>query len=146
MKTFSRDGVSFAYPANWSLELDDADTGWTASIQSQEMAFGVVSLRPDAESAGQVASEVLAALRVDYAGLDVEDVTATIASSPAVGHDVIFLSLDAVVTCRIRVADTTAGPLLVFTQVSEFDAARHGPALAALVASIQVEDDNNDLN
>ncbi len=137
MKTFSRDGVSFAYPAGWKLDLDDAD-GWTATVESPGTAFAVVSLRPDAGRAGAVAAETLATLRAEYPGLDVEEVTATLAGSPAVGHDLEFLTLDTVVTVRSRVADTTAGPLLALTQVGEFDAAEFESVLAAVVASVQV--------
>lgn len=140
MKTFSRDGVTFAYPADWALDLDDSGSGWTATVQSRGTAFAVVSLRPDADSAGAVAAETLAALRAEYPDLDADPVTDTLAGSPAVGHDVDFLALDAAITGRTRVADTTAGPLLVLTQVSDFDLAAHDPALRALVASVAVEE------
>lgn len=138
MKTFSRDGVCFAYPAGWKLDLDDAGSGWTVTVESPGTAFAVVSLRPDADGVGEVAAETLTTLRSEYPGLDVEEVTATLAGSPAVGHDLQFLTIDTVVTVRSRVADTTAGPLLVLTQVGEHDAGEYESVLAAVVASVQV--------
>jgi hypothetical protein len=140
MKTFTRDGVTARYPADWALDLDDADSGWTATLQSRGTAFAVLSLRPDADRAETVADETLAALRAEYPGLDADPVADTLAGSPAVGFDIDFLALDTVVTCRVRAADTTAGPLLVMTQVGEFDAAEHDPVLRAIVASVALDE------
>lgn len=140
MKTFTRDGVSFRFPTDWALDLDDGGSGWTATVQSRGTAFAVVSLRPDADGAGAVAAETLAALRAEYPVLDADPATDTLAGSPAVGHDIDFLALDAVVTCRTRAVETTAGPLLVMTQVSDLDAAHDDPALRAVAASVTIDE------
>ena len=44
VKEFNEDGVSLRYPDNWTLELEQGDGGWTASLQSKETAFLVVTL------------------------------------------------------------------------------------------------------
>ena len=64
----------------------------------------------------------------------------TIAGSPAVGHDVRFLSLDLPVTARVRGLPCESGSLLVLTQVADIDAAAAGPGLAAMVASLRLDD------
>ena len=41
---FSRDGITFKYPGNWTLERADTDDGWTVSVQSPGTAFWMLTL------------------------------------------------------------------------------------------------------
>ncbi|HET6575986.1 MAG TPA: hypothetical protein VFG68_20465 [Fimbriiglobus sp.] len=140
VQTFERSGIRFQYPANWRIEAEDVGDGWTVTLQSQETAFALVSLRPDADSAAQVADEALAALRAEYPDLDAEPVLDDLAGQPAVGHDIDFLTLDTAILCRTRCIETAAGPLLVMGQTSEYDREQNEPVLRAICASLQLED------
>lgn len=140
MKTFTRDGVSVGYPVDWKLDLDDSGSGWTVTLDSPGTAFAVVSLRPDADGAGVVAAETLATLRAEYPDLDVEEVTDTLAGSPAVGHDLDVMTLDSTASIWTRAADTTAGPLLVLLQVSDYDRDQYEPALRAVLGSVALDE------
>ena len=140
MKTFERAGVRFQYPANWQITVDDGDDGWTVTVQSPETAFIVVSLRPDAENAAQVADETLDVLRAEYKDLDAESAIDSVAGQPAIGHDIDFVTLDTAITCWTRCIDTSVGPLLVMGQTSEHDRDQHEPVLRAICASLQLED------
>lgn len=140
IQTFERSGVTFRYPANWTLDTEEAGDGWTVTLQSPETAFLLVSLRPDADGAGQVADEALAALKAEYPELDAEPVVDDLAGLPAVGHDLDFLTLDTAILGWSRCIDTTAGPLLVMWQTSEFDRERNEPVLRAITASLRIED------
>lgn len=140
IQTFERSGVTFRYPANWKLETDDAGDGWTVTLQSPETAFLLVSLRPDANGPGQVADEALAALKAEYPDLDAEPAVETLAGLPAIGHDIDFLTLDTAITGWTRCIDTTAGPLLVMWQTSEFDREQNEPVLRAITVSLRIED------
>lgn len=140
MHTFDRDGVAFRYPENWTLDAEDGGDGWTVTLSSPETAFLLVSLRPDADDPQQVADEALAALKAEYAQLDAAGVVESLAGLPAVGHDIDFLTLDAAVVCWTRCIDTTAGPLLVMGQTSEYDRAANEPVLTAIRASVAIEE------
>jgi hypothetical protein len=142
MQTFSRSGVTFQYPANWELELDEAaDGGWTATLQSRETAFLLVSLRPDADDPAQVADESLVALRAEYQELDAEDAVETFAGQVAIGHNIDFLTVDTPIVCWTRCVETSEGPLLVLCQTSEYDRAANEPVLRAICASFTIEAD-----
>ena len=39
LKLFNENGLSFRYPANWTLEREDSEQGWTVSVQSPDTAF-----------------------------------------------------------------------------------------------------------
>jgi len=143
MNEFTRDGISFRHPANWSVETDeDAETGgWTVTVTSTETAFVMVSLQPGASDPADLADQTLPALRGDYKEIDVENVTETVAGQLAIGFDADFLTVDMAITCRVRCLDTPAGPLLVMAQVSEYDRGRNDPALRAVVASLKVDEE-----
>jgi hypothetical protein len=140
IQTFERSGIRFQFPGNWQTETEDAGDGWTVTLQSPDTAFVIVSLRPDADTAAQVAEEALSALRAEYPELDAEPVLDNLAGQPAVGHDIDFLTLDTTILCRTRCIETTAGLLLVMGQTSEFDREQNDPVLKAISASIQLED------
>jgi hypothetical protein len=143
MNTFERDGISFHYPANWSVEADeDIETGgWTVTVTSPETAFVMVSLQPEAPDPAYLADQTFDAIKAEYKELDAEDVTETVAGQPAIGFDVDFLTVDTAITCRVRCLNTPAGPLLVLAQVSEYDRERNDPALRAIVASLKVDEE-----
>ncbi len=141
MNTFARDGISFRYPSNWRAEAEDVeDGGWAVTLSSPDTAFALISVRPDARDPADLADQTLEALRSEYKELDAENCLETIAGQPAIGHDIDFLTLDAAITCRTRSLATPVGPLLVMTQVSEYDSSANDPVLRAIVASLQVEE------
>jgi hypothetical protein len=139
-QSFERSGIRFQYPTNWQIDTEDAGDGWTVTLQSPETAFILVSLRPDADTAAQVADEALTALRAEYPELDAEPALDNLAGQPAVGHDIDFLTLDTTILCRTRCIETTAGPLLVMGQMSEYDREQNEQVLRAICASLQLED------
>src|SRR5437763_15683878 len=141
IQTFERDGVRFQYPATWAVEAEDADAGWAVSVTSPQTAFLVVSLRPEAHDPAELADQTLDALKNEYKELDAENAIETVAGLLAIGHDIDFLTLDTAITCRTRCFDSPAGPVLVMTQVSEFDRAANEPVLKAICASIRIEQD-----
>jgi hypothetical protein len=141
IQTFERDGVRFQYPDSWAVEAEDAEAGWTVSVTSPQTAFVVVSLRPEAHDPAELADQTLDAIRSEYKELDAENAVETVAGMLAIGHDIDFLTLDTSIVCRTRCFDTPAGPLLVMTQVSEYDRAANEPVLKAIVTSLRIEQD-----
>ncbi len=142
MNTFTRDGISFRYPANWRAEADDAeDGGWAVTLMSPDTAFVLVSLRPDARDPADLADQTLDALRSEYKELDAENRIETIARQPAIGYDIDFLTVDVPVMCRVRCLETPGGPLLVMAQTAEPERAANDPVLRAIVASLTVEEE-----
>ena len=142
IQTFERDGIRFQYPENWILESDvDATGGWSVSVQSPETAFLLMTLRPDADNAAELADQTLNTLKTEYKELDEANAVGTFAGQVAIGHDIDFLTLDIAVTCWTRCVQTLAGPLLVMCQVSEYERDRNEPVLRAICASLTIEDE-----
>jgi hypothetical protein len=142
VKTFSRSGISFRYPANWDLDMEEsADGGWTITLQSRQTAFMLVSLRPDADNPAQVADEALGSLKTEYTELDAVNTVETFAGQPAIGHDIDFLTVDTPITCWTRCFETPEGPVLVMCQTSEYDREANEPVLKAVCASLQIREE-----
>jgi hypothetical protein len=140
-KLFSEDGISFRYPANWVLEREEGDGGWTVSVQSPDTAFLVLSCDKSMPSTEDVAETTLEALREEYPDLEAEPAIATLAGRMAVGHDIQFMSFDLTNTCWTRSFDTDIGTVLLMYQTNDLELEANGPILNAICASLEVEGD-----
>jgi hypothetical protein len=139
-KQFSEDGVSFRYPANWTLEREDGEHGWTVSLQSPDTAFVVISCDEEMPDREEVAETVLEALRADYPDLDAEPCVDTLAGQMAVGHNIQFISFDLTNTCWTRSFYSDSGTVLVMCQSNDLEMAENEPVLRAICASLAVEE------
>jgi len=137
---FHKDGIYLRYPETWAAELEEAGDSWTLILQSPEIAFFLISLRPEAPNAEQLAEETLEALRADYPQLDAREVIGEYAGQPALGHDIEFISIDTCVTCWTRCLEAAAGPLLVMGQTCEYDHEQNDLILKQISLSLRVED------
>lgn len=141
MNSFDRDGIAFRFPQNWRAEAEEGEGGWTVTLNSPGTAFAVFSLRPDARDPADLADQTLDAFKAEYKELDSENVVETIAGRVAIGHDLDFMTVDTPTACRTRCLDSLAGPLLVLTQVSDFDREQNDAVLRAIVASLKIDDE-----
>jgi len=137
---FEKDGIRFQYPASWKLVREDADAGWTVSVQSPDTGFFMLTYDTSMPDTDLVAETVLEALRADYPGLEADDALETIAGQPALGHDIRFFSLDLTNTCATRSFYTDSGTLLIMWQVSDLDLESFEPIVRAICASLNVDD------
>jgi predicted RNase H-like HicB family nuclease len=137
---FQRDGIRFQYPDNWRLTREDADTGWTVSVQSPDTAFFLVTLDEAMPDVEEVAQTVLEALKADYPELDAEDAVESIAAQPALGLDIRFFSLDLTNTCCTRALYAQAGTLLLMWQANDLEWENVEPIFRAVLASFKLDE------
>jgi hypothetical protein len=136
---FAERGLRFQYPESWRLEREDADDGWTVSVQSPRTAFLMISVNEEMPSTDQVAQTALEALRSEYPDLEADDCTDTVAGQPAVGHDIQFFSLDLTNTCWMRSFYSETGTVLVMWQANDLELPADEPVLQAICASLEVD-------
>ena len=137
---FQADGIRFQYPDNWQLTREDAQTGWTVSVQSPATAFFILTFDEEMPEVGAVAETVLEALRADYPDLEAEPALESLAGQPAMGHDITFFSLDLTNTCHSRCFYSDAGTILLIWQANDLEWDAVGPVFRAICASLQVEE------
>ncbi len=145
-KHFHHAGVAFRYPDDWDLEPEDHEDGWGLSLQSPGTAFLTMQCHRSNPPIEDLAEAALAAMRAEYPQLDAEARVDTVAGQMALGHEMQFLSLDATNTCWTRCLYTEAGTLLILCQTSDVDPGRYEPILRAIVASLQLDEDEDDEN
>ena len=141
MNTFDRNGISFHYPANWRVEAEEGEGGWTVTLTSPQTAFAVISLRPDARDPADLADQTFDAIKSEYKELDADNAVQTIAGQVAIGHDIDFMTVDTATECRTRCLETPAGPLLIMCQTSEYDRRENEPVLRAIIGSLAIEEE-----
>lgn len=128
------------YPDNWAVEpLVPAEEGWSVAVQSSGPAFFMVTVHADRPAVADVLQAAVAALREDYPALELEDAEETLAGRRTTGHDVRFISMDFVATCRLRCWQTNDRTVLVLCQASDLDDEHAEAVLAAMRASLRVE-------
>ena len=140
LKVYTKTGVAFQYPGNWTLDEESDDESWAVTVNSPGTAFFVVSLRPDNQTPAQVVDVTLDTLKAEYKELDAEPVTETISGYPAVGYDIDFLTIDTSITAWSRCVSLAEGNLLVIGQVSEFDRRMYEDVLKAMLGSFTIAD------
>lgn len=141
MQTFERDRILIRYPDDWTTETtDDPESGgWTVTVTSPQTAFFMMSLQPEAMDSGDLSDQTLEAMKSEYKEFDAEELMETICGLPAIGFNADFLTVDTTIICHVRCLNTYAGPLMLLSQVSEFDHDQNDPILRAIVASLDVE-------
>jgi hypothetical protein len=137
---FQADGIRFQYPDNWRLTREDAETGWTVSVQSPDTAFFLLTFDDQMPEIDQVVQTVLDALRADYPELEADDALETLAGQPAMGHDIRFFSLDLTNTCRTRCFYSETGTVLAMWQANDLELDAVEPVFQAICKSLRVEE------
>ncbi len=137
---FRKDGIRFQYPESWQLTREDADTGWTVSVQGPETAFFMLTFDAEMPDVDQVTETVLEALRADYPDLEADDAVESLAGQPALGHNIRFFSLDLTNTCCTRCFYADAGTILVMWQANDLDLENAEPIFKAICKSLHVEE------
>jgi hypothetical protein len=101
--TFSKWGISFQYPGNWSLSHeDDPSQARSISVQSPGSGFWMLQVYQGPVSAEELAAEALRTMRQEYDEIEVTHVHERIDRAEAVGYDMQFYFLDLIVTSRVR--------------------------------------------
>jgi hypothetical protein len=140
-KQFQEDGISFSYPESWHLEREEAEGGWTVSLQSPGTAFLTVTLDFNMPDTQEVAETVLEALKSEYPTLESSPTIDTLAGQMAVGHDIQFFSFDLTNSCWTRSLFAATGTVLVLCQTNDLELEEYEPVMKAICASLKVEEE-----
>jgi hypothetical protein len=138
---FNEAGIRFRYPANWQLDRQENEDGWTVTVQSPDTAFLMLCLREDMPSPDQLVAAALLALKGEYSDLEADDCVESLAGQPALGHNIRFFSLDLTNTCWTRSFDSAQGTVFVMCQINDLELDRNEAVLKAICASLQVDEE-----
>lgn len=96
-------GLRFLYPDNWILGDEDAHAlPRTITVSAPSGAFWSVDIHPFSVDPEELLEQVVAAMRAEYADLEVESAEETIGEQASLGHDLLFSCLDFIVRSQLR--------------------------------------------
>jgi hypothetical protein len=96
-------GLQFQYPENWTLDDSDALLGRkSVTVYSPGGAFWSVAVHFGPVDPAKLAKIVVDAMRQEYAALESEEVSETIAGYELHGYDLNFYYLDLTNTAQVR--------------------------------------------
>ena len=100
---YQRGGIQFLYPENWTLADDSMDAfPRTISVQAPSGAFWSVDIHPFSVDPDELLSQVLEAMRGEYADLEASVANEDVVGNESRGYDLFFCCLDFIVAARLR--------------------------------------------
>lgn len=133
---FSKSGIRFAYPDNWSLDEQEVEGAPTVSVASPEGAFWWLGIHPAHSDPAEIARAVLEGLKASYDNLDAEGVVEVVAEQEVIGYDINFFCLDLVSTARIRGFSTSDATYVMLWQAEDREFTQVRPVFEAITTSL----------
>lgn len=142
---FSKLGISFLFPDNWTLDDRDAVAGArSVTVYSPGGAFWSVSIHPASSEPEKLARAALKAMKEEYAEIEAEPTLALAGGLRLVGFDLAFYYLDLTNTACVRCFRTPRACYAIFYQAEDREFGQFEGVFAAMTQSlldgIQAED------
>lgn len=110
--------IRFAYPANWTREVEESDEGVSISLQSPAISFALVGVFEPDRDPEFLLEQAVDSLREEHPGLELEELDGG-DWDDACGAEAVFMSIDTVSFCWIRSGRVADQSLLVLMQSVE---------------------------
>jgi hypothetical protein len=133
---YNKAGIRFLYPDNW--ELDDNSESvdcQTVTVYSPGGAFWAVSRHTRLADTKELAKAAVDALRGEYAEIEVEEVTETVAGHDLTGFDISFYYVDLINSAAVRVLRADRSTFTIFFQAEDRDLASIQEVMQAMTIS-----------
>jgi hypothetical protein len=137
---YQRCGIQFRYPENWTLADDSLESfPRTISVQAPSGAFWSVDIHPFSVDPEELLSQVLEAMRGEYADLEASVADEDVVGNPSRGYDLYFCCLDFVVAAQLRAFRRGHATYLLTFQAEDREFERMEPVFQAITYSFLEE-------
>ena len=142
MHKFESPELSFVYPENWTLFVNDGDEHSgeeetnEVTLQSPNSAQLTIALYDLFEDTEDLLQRTLEALKAEYEDLEVDKVTADLGDFHLVGYDVTFFYLDLLVVAELRIAKRQNDQVLFLIQSESRELEANQEVFAAIMLSL----------
>ncbi len=134
---FEKLGMVFQYPDNWTLDEEDARAGRdSVTVYSPGGGFWSVAVHPPYADPADLATAALDAMKQEYAGLEADPVSETVAGHELVGYDLNFYYLDLTNSAEIRCLRTHQASYSIFCQAEDREFSEIQTVFEAMAASL----------
>jgi hypothetical protein len=134
---FSKLGISFQYPENWTLDYSDAVLGRkSVTVYSPAGAFWSVAIQSGSAVPDKMAGAIVDAMREEYEGLEVVKIEKIVAGHELIGYDLNFYCLDLTNTAQVRSLQIAHTTYTIFCQAEDREFERIGRVFEAMTTSL----------
>jgi hypothetical protein len=133
---FESPSVRFAYPSNWSCEVEESDEGISVVLQSQGVSFAIVGIYDEDADPEDLVEQAVETLREEHPGLEPEEVDEGDWEDHA-GMEVVFMSLDMVSYCWLQSGRVAGKSLLVLMQSIDPESEQSQAVFRAICKSVR---------
>lgn len=140
LSEYSKHGIRFKYPSDWTLTEQTNDQEITISTQSDGTSFWTLMLfhsRPDLD---EVLDTVVAAFEQDYEDVDVMSVVDSLCGLPSLGRELDFVCYDLVNSASVRAFQTADLTVMVLYQGTDHELETTRDQLVAMTSSLACDD------
>lgn len=134
-QTFSKFGISFLYPDNWTLEEPSEGEVESATVYSPGGAFWSLSVHPASADPEKLAEAAVGAMRAEYKDLEQEASYQRAEGHRVHGFDLAFYYLDLTNSAFVRSFRTPGACYVVFYQAEDREFQRIKDVFAAITKS-----------
>lgn len=142
MRKFESPELSFFYPDNWSLFVNDDDdhTGIEESnevtVQSPRSAQMTIVLHETFEDSADLLNRTLDALKSEYEDLEIDEAKTRIGDIVLKGYDVTFFYLDLLVVAELRIVEREDDKILLLIQSESRELDENREVFSAMIYSM----------
>ena len=134
---FDKSGVTFQYPENWVLEVDDAQPGAiAATVIGPTGAFWSVAMHPRDADLKALTDAALDAMRQEYPSLEAEPVEESVQGHELIGHDLDFFYVDLVGKASVRAVRLPWTTFTIHGQCEDRESSEIEPVFRAMTYSL----------
>lgn len=138
--TYSRSGISLAYPKNWTLEEDsDEEAKVNLTLSSPNTAFWTLIVYGELLDLTHAVGQVIGALEAEYPELESHDASEEVAGETLVGKDASFFYLDLTSSVRVRACHQGGSTYLILSQSEDRELETAGPVFQAITQSLLMD-------
>ena len=135
-QTFSKFGISFLYPDNWTLDETRAEgEAESATVYSPGGAFWSISVHPPSADPGRLAEAAVGAMRAEYSDLEQESSYQLVDGRKVHGFDLAFYYLDLTNSAFVRSFRTPVATYVLFYQAEDREYGQLEQVFAAITKS-----------
>ena len=134
-QTFSKFGITFLYPDNWTLDEQTGVEGDSVTVNSPGGAFWSVSVHPASAEPENLAEAAAEAMREEYNDLEQESTYQVVDGHKMFGFDLAFSYLDLTSSALVRCFRTPGATYAIFYQAEDREFQRLEQVFEAITKS-----------
>lgn len=142
MRKFESPELSFYYPENWQLFVNDGDEHSgeeetnEVTLQSPQSAQLTIALYEKFEDTDDLLQRTLEALKAEYEDLEIDEATTNIGDAELKGYDATFFYLDLLVVAELRIVEREDDKILFLIQSESRELDENRDVFSAIIVSL----------